>query len=375
MPRRKIVFVWENFGPQHIDRLEATQRHYGLSATVVGIELSSKSASYDWKPSSGTDFERIILSEGPIHFFDLPLLVQIIRLLRASLRQGHAVFALCHYERPTIFLTALLLRLLGRHVVTMNDSKFDDYDRWLPKEWIKFILYMPYQGALVASRRAAAYLAFLGIPRDRIGFDYDNLSRERIVRLSGSTPAPLGCPHEDRDFLVVARLIPKKNLFLTLDAFARYRNQSIRPRRLLVCGNGPLEADLRAHCARLELDDSVSFAGFVQSDEVAKHLAKTLALLLLSVEDQFGQVVLEAQALGIPVITSTACGVNDFYVRNGTNGFVVEPDDVDGAARFMSLLSDDETLWRQMATASVPFAEKGDAKHFAQSFDSLISRL
>ncbi len=100
-------------------------------------------------------------------------------------------------------------------------------------------------------------------------------------------------------------------------------------------------------------------------------LGKTLALLLVSAQEQFGNVVIEAQALGAPVIVSDNCGARDMLVRNGVNGFVVEPDNPAGLAYFMGLLDRDEALWRRMALASEPFAALGDAAHFARAVAAL----
>ena len=64
-------------------------------------------------------------------------------------------------------------------------------------------------------------------------------------------------------------------------------------------------------------------------------LRKSLALILPSTEEQFGFVVLEALALGIPVIVSENVGARDLHVRTGVNGFIFEPDNEKGLAFFM----------------------------------------
>jgi len=57
---------------------------------------------------------------------------------------------------PAVFFSALLLRLLGRRLITMQDSKFDDKQRYLVKEIVKSVLYAPYQAALAAGARSMA---------------------------------------------------------------------------------------------------------------------------------------------------------------------------------------------------------------------------
>jgi glycosyltransferase involved in cell wall biosynthesis len=100
--------------------------------------------------------------------------------------------------------------------------------------------------------------------------------------------------------------------------------------------------------------------------------AYTLALILPSVEEQFGNVVIEAQATGLPVLISDVCGAWDQMVQSGVNGFVFEPDNSIGLAYFMSLLSEDEELWNRMCSAAQEKARAGDVGQFVRGVQLLI---
>ncbi len=370
MTERSLVFVWENFGPVHSDRCDAVARHFGVRRKVYGLELGGSSQVYAWKPEDGAAFYKETLFPGGA-VAEAPFFKKAFGLLRACWARRPADFFFCHYESPFIFWTSAALRLSGARVFVMNDSKFDDYRRYLSRELLKRVFYLPYNGAIASAARAADYLRFLGIPESRILLHYDTLSTERIRRLAGVERAPDGPPFAARHFTIVARLVAKKNISMALQAYALYRAAAARPRQLHLCGSGPLEAQLRAEAAALGLGDSVVFRGFLQIEEVCPVLGKTLALLLVSAQEQFGNVVIEAQALGTPVIVSDNCGARDMLVRNGVNGFVVESDNPAGLAFFMGLLDRDEALWRRMALASAPFAAQGDAAHFARAVAAL----
>jgi L-malate glycosyltransferase len=369
-----IVFVWENCGPTHVDRCEAVAKAFGNCRKVVGMELVSTSPAYEWRSEIGTGFEKSTLftreTLDTLSFFRLAK-----ELLRACWSLRPADFFFSNYNNPALFSTAMLLRLSGSRVFVMNDSKFDDYKRFLSWEVIKTIFYLPYNGAIVSGYRAADYLRFLGIPRRRIVLNYDTLSTDRIRRLAMIEKAPGGTPFETRHFTIVARLVPKKNISMALEAYAIYRSQASRPRLLHICGSGPLEAMLRAEAVKLSIKEFVIFHGFLQTEDVCPLLGKTLALLLPSSEEQFGLVVIEAQAMGLPVIISENCGARDLLVRNGVNGFVIEPDNPVGLAYFMGLIDEDETLWRRLTMATEKFAALGDASHFANSIMALTENL
>jgi glycosyltransferase involved in cell wall biosynthesis len=352
----RIVFVWDNLGPTHADRIDAVGE--ALPAQVIGVELYGRSSEYEWVGATGTHSTKITLAEAQGGRARITW-----RLLRALWKLRPQVVFFGHYERPGILLAATLCRLTGRRVLTMNDSKFDDYQRSFWREALKRLFVLPYGGALAGSRRSADYLRFLGVPADRIRLGYDAISAGRMRRLAGSPPAPEGATFADRHFTIVARLLPKKNITTALRAFALARAEGCE-RRLVVCGSGELEGELRQLSARLGLDEVVEFRGFVQSPAVAATLARTLALLLPSTEEQFGQAIAEAIALGVPVLVSDNCGARDTLVRTAVNGFVVEPDNVEGIAGLLCAIAADEALWRRLSVGCARFVEEADVGRF-----------
>ncbi|MEZ2144652.1 glycosyltransferase [Bradyrhizobium sp. DN5] len=266
---------------------------------------------------------------------------------------------------------------MGKKVYFLGDSKFDDYPRWVGREWLKSLFLLPYVGALTASWRSQQYLEFLGWKKRPIELGYDTISVDRIRMLAGSAPAPGGCPHSERHFTVVARHVPKKNIALALQAFADFTRENPRetPRRLVLCGSGPLEEQLKECARRLSVEHLVDFRGFVQTDQVCQALSNTLCLILPSIEEQFGQVVPEALAMGVPVALSTNCGARDELVRSGVNGFVFEPDNVTGLRNFLCLISRDENFWSILAKNAHLFVSLGDVERFANSVERLTSKV
>ena len=215
-------------------------------------------------------------------------------------------------------------------------------------------------------------MRFLGMRRDRIARGYDTVSVQRMQTQLNDVRS-VAVPFDQRHFTIVARLVEKKNHSLALQAYRRYFSESRNPRRLIICGSGFLENELKAEVKSLSLDQFVTFTGFIQTQEVSRVLSSTLALILPSTEEQFGQVVLEAMAIGLPVLVSEACGARDELVRTGVNGFVFEPDNPEGLAWFMSLLASDQKLWMKMADATKRFLPRCDVAGFADGVEQLVS--
>lgn len=367
-----IAFIWDNFGPMHVDRCDAVQKYLSPKHTVVGLELYGSSAEYDWVPETGKTFVKHTLmpAEGRGRSFLRRTLV-VLRAIRAT-RARYIFF--CNYERAEILVAAIISRLSGRRCYVMGCSKFDDVPRSLWREVLKSLFYLPYQGGIASGVRSRDYMRFLGLRDSQVVSEYNTLSIDRIREAAGVPPAPDGASFESRHLTIVARLVPKKNLSAALDAYSIYAADVPDPRPLHLCGSGPLEQDLREQAAILGIGDRVVFRGFLQSDAIARVLGQSLALLLPSVEEQFGNVVIEAQAMGLPVIISDNCGARDKLVRSGKNGFIVEPDNIEGMAYFMGLLSLNEANWARFASASAASAPQGDAARFAEAVADLVNQ-
>lgn len=374
-PPPRMVFLWESFGPHHVDRCEACAAHFAGRYQVFGVEVATFDANYQWRGSVGSEgFSKVTLFPGVVSQ-KIGAVRCFFRIVGTCLRLRAKYLFFCNYNLPAVFFSALLLRLLGRRLVTMQDSKFDDKPRYLFKEIVKSMLYAPYQAALAAGARSKAYLTFLGLPEDRVIVGYDTVSVERVRALAGTPPAPHGMPHADRHFTIVARFVPKKNLSLALDAYAAYVARSPdAPRDLHLCGSGELEAELRQQAERLNLK-GVHFRGYLQEQEIARVLGSTLALILPSVEEQHGLVINEALAMGVPVLVSDNCGARDLLVRSGVNGFVFEPDNAAGLAHFMAIVDEDIDEWTRLASGARQFQHAADTTLFVDAVEQVLARL
>lgn len=368
--RSSILFLWGQFGPYHEDRCKAVAAL--PNHTVLGIEVANNSSHhYAWTLTEVSDFRKITLFPGQT--FEQPGFFRRLKaLVREGIRAGAHYNFLCHYDKLEIFILAVVLRFLRRRVFILWETKFDDRPRLLWREILKWILLRPYHGALTSGIRARSYLMFLGMTGRAIADGYDSVSIVRLRNLSTSPPAPGGIPFQQRNFLVVARLVAKKNLSLAIAAYDLYRRQTkVNARGLVILGGGPLETALKAEVSVRGLQ-GVHFEGFLQPADVADQMSHALALVLPSMEEQWGLVVNEALALGVPILCSENVGARDDLVRNGKNGYVFSVNSAEQLADHMLTISSDEVLWQRVAAAALQTADLGDTKHFAEGVRSLI---
>jgi glycosyltransferase involved in cell wall biosynthesis len=134
----------------------------------------------------------------------------------------------------------------------------------------------------------------------------------------------LGLP--EKYFLASCRFIEKKNLPRLVEAFADYRRAGgVGAWDLVLLGDGHLRQPLTALISRCGLDAAVHMPGFRQYDDLPAYYGLAGAFVHASSTEQWGLVVNEAMAAGLPVIVSKACGCVDELVVPGKNGYVFDP--------------------------------------------------
>jgi glycosyltransferase involved in cell wall biosynthesis/predicted metal-dependent phosphoesterase TrpH len=165
---------------------------------------------------------------------------------------------------------------------------------------------------LSPSAAADATLGELGVDPERIG------RWDRGVDVARFTPAKRDAARFPRDrinVLYAGRLTREKGVDLLADAFISARAREPRL-HLVLAGGGPEEERLRARLGR-----AATFLGWLDGEELAATYASADLFLFCSQTDTFGQVVLEAQASGLPVVAVAAGGPAEL-IADGRSGLL-----------------------------------------------------
>jgi glycosyltransferase involved in cell wall biosynthesis len=116
--------------------------------------------------------------------------------------------------------------------------------------------------------------------------------------------------------LGVGRFVPIKNMALLIDAFASVA-KTTPDAHLVLIGEGPEEANLRAQVDRHGITARVTFVGYVAQDDLAPYYRSADLFVLSSDFDNSPNVVLEAMACGVPVVATNVGGVAEYVSRDG----------------------------------------------------------
>jgi glycosyltransferase involved in cell wall biosynthesis len=205
-------------------------------------------------------------------------------------------------------------------------------NQWLrtPKQLLGIassrIYLRPYfDAAFVPGPRQRDFALRLGFSRDRIfegsyAIDVETFGRVR----------PLDSHSADarQAFVFAGRLIEAKGIGSLAHAYAAYREAVDNPWPLVVAGRGHLEGLLRGR-------PGIELRGFVGAPDLADEFGRASFLVLPSTFEPWGLVLHEAAAAGLGCICTTRVGGADAFVRDGENGRIVRPLDVEGLADAM----------------------------------------
>lgn len=145
----------------------------------------------------------------------------------------------------------------------------------------------------------------------------------------------------------VGRLVPQKGIHILLKAMARIAN----PCRLMIVGRGPIRDELIRKARELGLNGRFELHEEVGHGDVPAYMARMSILVLPSLttpiwKEQFGHVLIEAMASGLPVIGSDSGAIPEVI---GNAGLVVREGDVEALATAIERLLSDSSLHAQLA--------------------------
>lgn len=181
-----------------------------------------------------------------------------------------------------------------------------------------------------------------GAPRNRLHCVYNGVDFERIAALSLS-PLPADAP-KGRYVLAASRLSLEKGFDVQLEAFARLRNHA--DLSFVILGEGPMRNVIESHIERLGLVGRVFLQGF--DENPFRWMRHAEVFLLASRLEGFGNALVEAMAVGLPVV-STACphGPREI-VEDGVSGLLAPVDNALKLSRHIESILQDPNLSKRL---------------------------
>ncbi len=189
------------------------------------------------------------------------------------------------------------------------------------------------------------------------------------------TRVELGLPESAKVMVYVGRIAPEKNLAFLLRAFAVV-NQELPETHLLLVGDGPEVDNLRDQAQKAGIGDKVIFTGCVEYEDVPDYLGMADAFVTASVTEVHPLSVIEAMAVGLPILGIESPGVGDIVV-DGVNGFLSGHDLAEFSLKMFRLMSENDLrarLARKALEDSEQYSILNTSKRILEFYEELVAR-
>lgn len=174
---------------------------------------------------------------------------------------------------------------------------------------------------------------------------------------------------ENRVILSAGHLLPNKGFHRAVQVAARVLKD--RPGwRWVICGEGPERERLETMIREAGLEDRILLPGLVKDMEEA-YSAAAMVVLTSDLEG-LPMVLLEGKARCLPLVAFDIMTGPSEIIREGTDGFLVEPFDLEGMARRIGSLMDDENLRREMSAAAGEDRNRFSSEEIGKNWEKLL---
>jgi phosphatidylinositol alpha-mannosyltransferase len=184
---------------------------------------------------------------------------------------------------------------------------------------------------------------------------------------------------KDPVILFLGRLVPRKGCLQLLKAVRDLGSKADSPGfRVIICGTGPLEQQLRQYMSRHKMDDFVEFTGFVTEAEKPRYYASAdIAVFPSSGGESFGIVLLEAMASGkAAILAGDNAGYRSVLVSRPE--LLINPDDSRALSKRLAAYLHDQDFRREVAAWGGNFARDYDVnkvgRHLLKVYEEALRK-
>lgn len=182
------------------------------------------------------------------------------------------------------------------------------------------------------------YIPGVGIDTKKFNHNSDNKSLKR---------KELGLPGDAFVVLSVGELNRNKNHETIINAISKLNNSHIY---YIICGQGILNEYLKSLIKKLDLDKQIKLLGYRK--DIAEISKASDVFAFPSFREGLSVSLMEAMASGLPVVCSNIRGNSDL-IKNGKNGFLNKPDNIDCFKKSIQKVMDDTELRKEMSVRNI----------------------
>ena len=180
---------------------------------------------------------------------------------------------------------------------------------------------------------------------------------------------------KDKTVLFTGRLSREKNLSVLIKAFIKVAERN-EDTSFLIVGDGPSSSDLKERVENLSLSDRIIFTGAIPHEELVTSgiFGACRLFATASLTENQPMTILEAQCNGIVCVGPDVRGI-PYLIKDGENGFIVPPNDIDKTAEAISRLLQDEELYQRMKEDTLKKIQEHYLENIADTWEETYDKL
>ncbi|AJY71798.1 hypothetical protein RW64_20770 [Geobacter sulfurreducens] len=337
--KTRIALIQNNLSPYRIPLFEKIGQTANVDFTLY-LMAPDKPSYPTWKFDFDTlPFRAVVVPGWRIVKRNLVQICINPALLTHLLRERPQAVICCGFSISTLFVTLYHLLTGASMVVWMEATLVTEGAQGLKglRGLVRRLLARQVAGFVDAGRLSRDYIRSL-LPETsdkpiRTSYncvDTGLLQRDcERFRNSGDEWGRFRSRFPERVILFSGQLIERKGVREMIEVYQRVTARAKERVGLILLGDGNLRPEIERLKTEKGLED-LFIEGFIEPRDYPKYFAVADLFLLLSLSDPNPLVVFEAQSCGLPLICSDRAGNAPDFVRDGVNGYVVDPTDIEG---------------------------------------------
>jgi GalNAc-alpha-(1->4)-GalNAc-alpha-(1->3)-diNAcBac-PP-undecaprenol alpha-1,4-N-acetyl-D-galactosaminyltransferase len=360
---RRVTFVISQLGPGGAERVMTTLASHwadrGWDVRLITFDVPGERPFFDLSPAV------ILVPLGLRRYSHRPWEAVLnnlwrVRTLRKAILTGRPDVVVSFIDQANILT---LLAIVGTRIPVIVEEHGDPHEVYLGRHWrvLRRITY----------RRATCVVALTQTSLDF--FPPEIRRRGRVIPNPVVAPASrttAGRTTQGGRIVAMGRLSPEKGFDLLLSAFAAVA-PAFPDWSLEIWGEGPLRAELEQQAVRLGLDGRVSLPGLTTRPY---DVFSTASLFVLSSRHEgFSNVLCEAMAAGVAVISFDCPSGPRQIIEPDVDGILVPPEDVPALAAAMYRLMRDDRQRRKLSDRATAIRHRFSLERVVREWEALMA--
>lgn len=275
-------------------------------------------------------------------------------------------------ELHTTYLSVVAACIAGTPIIVLSHTELL---KWIKEDRlttfhkpISRIVYNFAKRVLAVSKVVSHHLqSKFGVPTNRLQVIYNPINIERLKCLAAQPPEWL--PNDKRILVALGRLSPEKGFDVLIRAIGQLNLKKIH---LIIMGEGALRSDLEKLVKDLCLEERIHLPGYIRNPYPI--LKRAAAFAFPSRYEGFGIALVEAMALGIPVVASRLPVLEEITL-NGHCALLVDPENPEAFAKGLEQVLGDSNFSSHFVTNGRKRSKDFDIAKIAATWKTLINEI